>query len=230
MHRRARHLTGRAAGASFHYDARRLSLSDGTAVQTFTDVAGTNDATQATSGNRPLFKTNIINGNPVVRFDGTDDFLSLTNTAAINTKYTAIALYKCTGTAGPTLTYKTGTGAPYTNFYNDAGGGNQQMYSYFTSTLFYATGFNMTSSFAMASTLADTGNYKLFYNGASKTTSTVSGASVTFVDSIGRRDSDSSKLNGDIASLIHITGAIVSDSLRRRFEQAIAFSFKVACS
>lgn len=231
MHRRARHLTGRAAGASFHYDARRLSLSDGTGVQTFTDLAGTNDATQATSGNRPLFKTNILNGNPVVRFDGVDDFLSLTNTASITTRYTAIALYKCSGTVGPTLTYKTSANSvPYTNFFYDAGGGNYQMYSYFSSTVIYSSGFNMTSGFSIASTFADTNDYKLFFNGQSKTTSFALSNQGSFVDSIGRRDSDSSKLNGDIASLIHIIGSFVSDSLRRRFEQSIAYSFKIQCS
>ncbi len=34
-----------------------------------------NDATQATAALRPTYRTNMLNGKPVVRFDGADDYL-----------------------------------------------------------------------------------------------------------------------------------------------------------
>jgi hypothetical protein len=64
--------------------ADALSLNNNDAVATWTDSSGNeNDATQATSGNRPVFKTNILNGKPVVRFDGTDDWMSVPSSTGL---------------------------------------------------------------------------------------------------------------------------------------------------
>ena len=51
-------------------DARDIvGLSDGDSVETWEDSsAAGNDVTQSTSGRRPVYKTNIIGSNPVVRF------------------------------------------------------------------------------------------------------------------------------------------------------------------
>lgn len=44
-------------------------LNDGDAIATWSDSSGNgNNATQATAGNKPTYKTNIVNGFPVVRF------------------------------------------------------------------------------------------------------------------------------------------------------------------
>ena len=51
-------------------------LSDGDPVDYWANSAAIlTPATQATSGSQPLYKTNIVNGLPVVRFDGVDDYL-----------------------------------------------------------------------------------------------------------------------------------------------------------
>jgi len=58
-------------------DASQLGLADGDSVSSWTDLSNKNrHATQATAAKKPVFKTNIQNGNPVVRFDGTDDWMS----------------------------------------------------------------------------------------------------------------------------------------------------------
>jgi hypothetical protein len=63
--------------------ADALSLNDDDPVATWPDSSGQgNDASQATAGQRPKYKTNIINGKPAVLFDGTDDNLTLTATLA----------------------------------------------------------------------------------------------------------------------------------------------------
>lgn len=58
-----------------HYDATELSLSDGDSVSTWSDQTG--NGYDLTAGTAPTYKTGIINGNPVVRFDGVDDFLDV---------------------------------------------------------------------------------------------------------------------------------------------------------
>lgn len=51
--------------------------SNGEAVKTWTDQSGNNnDVTQATAGNQSIFTTAVINGYPVLRLDGTDDYMS----------------------------------------------------------------------------------------------------------------------------------------------------------
>lgn len=59
------------AGYTGWWKADALSLSDGDAVATWTATTGTN-FTQGTAGQKPTYKTNIVNGKPVVRFDGGD--------------------------------------------------------------------------------------------------------------------------------------------------------------
>ena len=62
-----------------------LSLSDGAAVSTWSDVSG-NSLTASSSGvsaEEPTFNTNVINGFPSISFDG-GDFLNLGNVAGLS--------------------------------------------------------------------------------------------------------------------------------------------------
>jgi hypothetical protein len=53
-------------------------LADGAAVGTWSDSSGLgNDATEGTGGFQPTYQTNEVTGLPCVRFDGTDDRLSI---------------------------------------------------------------------------------------------------------------------------------------------------------
>src|SRR2546430_5219180 len=60
--------------------ADQLALNDGDPVGAWNDQSGNaRNFTQGTAGFKPLYKTGIQNGLPVVRFDGVDDFLQNTN-------------------------------------------------------------------------------------------------------------------------------------------------------
>jgi len=62
----------------FHVKANSLALTDNDPVGTWADQSGNGrDLIQSTAGNKPLYKTNIINGYPSVRFDGTDDYMDV---------------------------------------------------------------------------------------------------------------------------------------------------------
>ena len=94
------------------YKADALSLNDGDAVATWTDSSGnSNDATQGTGSAQPTFKTSIINGKPVVRFDGGDDLSTATESNFDLATYSVF--FVATRSAGTTLISKntTGTGA-----------------------------------------------------------------------------------------------------------------------
>ena len=74
-----------------------VGLNDGDPVATWSDLSGSgNDATEAT--NQPTYQTNEINGLPVVRFDGTNDKLAITDNATIDiTTCTIFVVAKVTG-------------------------------------------------------------------------------------------------------------------------------------
>lgn len=50
--------------------------ANGEAVETWTRTSGTANLTQLTGASQPIYNTGIINGQPVLTFDGTDDFMS----------------------------------------------------------------------------------------------------------------------------------------------------------
>lgn len=113
------------SGLKLWLKADSLSLSDNDPVATWTDSSGLgNSATQATSGSRPTYKTGIVNGKPVVRFDGVDDSLAGTH-GAIAIPYTIFIVMQATGNGS-------GNQRGYGNASNmllGPYGGNWQMYS-----------------------------------------------------------------------------------------------------
>lgn len=75
---KARFNPGKIGGLSLWYAADKGfgALSDGDPIATWFDQSlNGDDLTQSTESKKPLYKTNILNGKPVVRFDGTDDFM-----------------------------------------------------------------------------------------------------------------------------------------------------------
>lgn len=65
------------ADMALWFDAGGITgLVDGDPVATWSDDSGNaRDLTQSTAARRPIYKTAIVNGHPVVRFDGVDDYL-----------------------------------------------------------------------------------------------------------------------------------------------------------
>lgn len=56
-----------------------VGKNDGDAISGWADSSGNGkDATNATGAEQPLYKTSVVNGLPVVRFDGVDDDLTIT--------------------------------------------------------------------------------------------------------------------------------------------------------
>lgn len=66
-------------------DASRLTLSNNATVSPWTDVSGNNNHASSGTVERPLFKTNQINGKPAIKFDGVNDRLRTGSIAALNT-------------------------------------------------------------------------------------------------------------------------------------------------
>ena len=84
-----------STGLQMWLDANALSLSDGTAISSWTDQSGNNKhAVQDTTAFQPKFRTNIVNGKPAIVFDGTNDYLAFNGNIIVNTNYTIIAVLR----------------------------------------------------------------------------------------------------------------------------------------
>lgn len=75
---------------------------DGDPVGRWTNRAGTPHATQATGTAKPTLKTNILNGQPVLRFDGGDS-LDFGSQTPLNLPLTMVVVVKINGTTNTRL-------------------------------------------------------------------------------------------------------------------------------
>ncbi len=84
-HRPAPSGYGAIAGLVRYYDmSLETPLADGTGMAAWVDFSTlVSNATQSSGTQRPAFRTNVQNGLPVARFDGTNDYVNLSSLAAL---------------------------------------------------------------------------------------------------------------------------------------------------
>jgi hypothetical protein len=237
MRARQRHLTGRAAGAQFYFDSRRISgLSNGDAVSQWDDLSSaSNNATQGTAANQPAYRTNIKGGQPMVDFDGSNDRL-VTGTTTYGSGATLIATAKSDTTGNNGVIVYIGNLTSYTPNYNTFGLNHYQnkwvVENYSNPTdrsVTYSpddTDFNVLSGI-----INDNSVNRIFKNGIAGGTATSVSININsaVLPSIGMTSATLNPLNGYIGVLSYFNVAFTA-SLRKRFEHAQAYSFKIACS
>ncbi|MFN7013110.1 MAG: G8 domain-containing protein, partial [Bacteroidia bacterium] len=206
------------------YDAYQLNLSNGSSVSTLTDFSGNgNNASQANSSRRPTFLTNQVNGQSVLSFDGSNDFLETGSISDLETNnLTWFAIGK---------TSVVHTGVIIRNGYSSgAGTGSEQMWGTYvhSATGQYAShvrrnnsaiiggniGFN--TSFNLFSSVWDgsSSNFSRYFNGTLIGSSTLANAvpSGHLRTRIGSdsRTSPEFFFNGQIAEVIVYTSVLNS--------------------
>lgn len=101
-----------AISPSAWYQASSISGSDGDSVGAWTDSSGNgNTAAQLTSARQPTLQTNELNGQSVLRFDGTNDILSDSDIAALDVGTGDIfmaAVFKSTDDSGAQFFFEKG--------------------------------------------------------------------------------------------------------------------------
>lgn len=248
MRARHRHFNCAAAGATMCLDSRYgFSQADASAVSTWDDRTSTNnDGTQATSASRPTYETNELNGNPVVRFDGTNDFLSFpTSNFSYTGGATVIAVVKPTSQSngfGSVIAEYTGAGSSIgcqpSVFPNNAIEPSTDVYGpggmRYNSTLTNSAWHIMLWSWSNWSTHKTNGNTIVAANGIERSGTAYGNNPSSFTStgkSIGRFnnvDSGTNNLQSDIALVAAMPEC--SAGLRKRITHHSAYSFKLACS
>lgn len=114
MGRRVRHLNPVHAGANVALDARFISgLADNATVQTWSSrPGGSRNYTQSTNARRPIYRTNIQNGQPVVRFtEASQRWMSNTSIPIASTTAQSSILIAIRG--GATIVYSQTSNASF---------------------------------------------------------------------------------------------------------------------
>lgn len=189
------------------------------------------DLTSVT-GSAPTYRAAVLNAYPVLRFDGSNDFLT---TAAGAGKYllsdiswTAFAVLKPSGSGDRTIIgQESGTGAAQLTV---SSAGKLNLNKAFTSVVGTGTSTLSTSVFSVAAFSFTSGtSWAAYLNGAadgSGSTSTTMTAAGTVAGQVGRR-STIEPLSGDIAELITYDG-VLSDADRGSVTAYLGLKYGIA--
>jgi hypothetical protein len=236
MRARHRHFNPAHAGAAVVLDGRYgFAISDGAAVETWEDrSANNNDATQATSASRPIYKTGIRGGQPIVRFSGgrhvggsntiTNNLITTVATFIMNTASQSYARVVTTSKNGNA---DSNSGAIPIPILRNNGGSNVS--SWRSSARANISTASVDTWHHFCSTFDGTN----CVNRLNETTSATSASTGNFDINQYRLgfafQGNVSNLDGDIGS-VSIFNAALSSSLRKRVQFASAFSFKLSCN
>ena len=187
------------------YDAGQITgLSDGDPISQWNDESANADhAVQATGSKQPIYKTGILNGHPVVRFDGSNDYLTLSNNLDATSSvghFFAVAIHNGTGVANILSNRVDSSGTGGWNFGYETPATPRYAHNGIGNITYAATDqFNIIEAQRNGTTSSVIG-----VNGSLGSSSalnyTVAGSSAT---KLGVLDTDGNRaLNGDIAEIV----------------------------
>lgn len=204
---------GGASGLVSGYTARWAShfitgLSDNDPVALWEDESGNGyDATQTNVARKPTYKTNIINGYPVVRFDGIFNRLDLTNLPSSSDR-TVFAVCNRTGKDNMfNVVFASGASESIAMVLQYGG---SDLWGAFTDAANPA-GSNSSSTFDVFAMTKASSALSFYKNGSADGTAT--GGSGVFSSSHIGNDQFESALQGDIAELIVYSSALTSPQI-----------------
>lgn len=241
MRARQRHLNPKAAGALAALDARFVTgLNNGDAVSTWTNRTGSNDFTQ-TSTARPTFTTTSINGNPAITFDGVNDLMgSPSITFLADFCVVAVArLNRAPNYTPPRIDMIGGkrdynTTTPRTQFAMYLTNTFGTTTNTFVQTEAYSSSSTLTSSIVNGASVSPTGAVTsgtpaiVSCNFSGVNLGSAAAMQVGQCGLTGGNPESGYYAKIDLGYFTYVSGS--SASLRRRFENAAAYSFKIACS
>lgn len=196
---------GISADLEAWYDASALSLSNNDPVASWTDMSGNGyNSTQANAANRPIFVENVINGQPVVRFDGSNDYLQTVLASAIPQPITVFIVLKLPSNNATIQNVFDGLGTNRLQFNKQAG---NDTFRAFAGTIDDFTSAGYAGDFTTVTLVFDGANSETWFDGVSVNTGNAGTNSLgTF--NIGARQDYLMPLNGDIAEFIVYSDAL----------------------
>ena len=205
------------SGCTLWLEARFLTgYADGASVDRWADLSGLGrDAVQATGSKQPTFKTNILNGYPVIRFDGTDDVLNTASAAFVGSDGTWTAFAVVTSTASAIkliVNGDNGTTIRVAQFLRYLDGTSAQSIAFDTAHNAYTDSVSAWSGWDVLEAVRDGTSVETFINGtgngSTATANTPDGTST--VVNIGDFSLGSFCLPGDLAAVLLYNRALTT--------------------
>ena len=198
-------------------------LSDGDAVASWPDSSGNSrDATQATSGRRPIYKTSTLNGKPVVRFTAANAHRLVSAFSDIAQPTTLFIVYS--------ISANTGT---YQRIIDGTVSGKRQNLYWYNNKIGENAGssleYNKTIPFShlILSVLCNGASSQIWGNGTSQVSGNA-GTQVLNGMSIGSYyDGSVQHFNGDIAEIVYYSSAL-STTDRQKVEKYLSDKYGIA--
>ena len=191
--------------------ADSMTLADGALISSWQDISGNNNhATQATDTSKPTFKTNILKGKPIIRFDGGD---SLNLASAIGASPCSIYfVLKPSQISAGTIIAGNAAGAFQIRF---SSLGKIDLLKSGVAVFATSTTILSTTNYSFLTVTYSNPNYTFRLNGAADG----SGSSAQTMNGVNRIaiNYDGGNYNGDIAELI-VYNAVLSDTDRDTVE------------
>ena len=240
MRARQRHLNAKAAGAVLVLDARYITgLNNNDALTTWSDRSGNGyDMAQSNAASKPIYKTNQVGGQPLVTFDGSNDFLS-TATALDWTAFVSV-VRTSTGNTNKSIlgapNSAGNSGAYYIKIGSPARTTGWERYTTTGTSASATDGVLPSGSGAVFSGSRSNTALKVAVNGAYGTETTHSSLVSSAVSPayLGAASYSGSVIDywpGDVALVIGMTTTTrPEDSLMKRLHHHAAYSYKIACS
>lgn len=196
--------------------------ADGDVVGGWKDQSGEgNDVIQATTANKPMLKLSILNGQPVIRFDGTDDWLRVSS-VSLSQPNTIIVAFQISNLTGVRTVFDGVTDAEQ-RF--DAWAGNFRFFAGSTVNIKSSS----TDSFIL-SIIADGASSEAWFNGSSigtfdPGTNGLSGISI----GSNYTSQGNNEIQGDIPEFLLFDSGL-SNSDRQQVEEYLSDRFGIALS
>lgn len=200
--------------------------ADGDPIGAWEDLSGNgNHATQSTAAAKPVWKVNIVNGRPVVRFDGVDDILDSVFTASEPLTMFGVHQSGDYGTARTILAGASGTS------------NHSVWYAVTTGRITITVGTGVTAlsessasgtGWLISATQFNAASSGLWVNGGSRASGSLSSQSLTKVR-VGAWFDGSSPFLGDITQVIVYNRAL-STSERQRVERHLGNYYAITVS
>lgn len=208
------------SGMAAWYKGEELSLANAAAVTSWADSSGNgNTLTQGTGAQQPTYRTNIVNGLPIVRFDGTNDMLANAAPSGFGSQsgQTVFAVVLTNSVADSTF-HSIAVTRPQFNELRlfKEGGTSKYLWQYLipggSTTAVFDAGLAELGSFRLITGVFDDSSNALdvYRSGVAGTGATDAAAFSSTVINIGARDASNDFWNGDIAEVIIYSRALSS--------------------